>query len=113
MCEDCYEGLVVIDTPKTRHVAELIRRVYETSHGICGGYLHVLVDDNNYGPVEWYLDKIEKNEDGVPPEDLAIQRECAIALGECSEDEQASAILFYDESAEQFGRDLRAKTVKP
>lgn len=54
MCEQCYEGLRVIDTPETRRVAELIRRVCDdTDNGACGGYLHIVVDDNNVDCLEF------------------------------------------------------------
>lgn len=109
----CFEGLRVVDTPKTRAAAELIRRVYQDTPHCTGGYLHIVTDDCNVddGYVDWCLKKISENEDGHPEHDLAIERECGEALRQLSEDERLSAILFYDESVEQFGRDLRALTV--
>lgn len=113
MCEQCYEGLRVIDTPETRRVAELIRRVYQAENGASGAYLHIVVDDNNVedGCIDFCLAEMDKNEYKDSPEDIAIQRECALALKALTEDERASAILFYDESVESFGRNLRALTV--
>lgn len=58
------------------------------------------------------INAIRENEDGLPADQVQIQMDCALALKELTEDERSSAILFYHESVERFGRDLRSLTIK-
>lgn len=94
MCHACYVryGSPSIDSVRTRHAAELIRRVYE--QGAVGGNAHIVLDDWNLedAHIRWCLD--EALVENIHCTDVEVERRCLEAMLELSMDERASAMAL-------------------
>ena len=93
MCYGCFKEYKIPDElHKKVHVAvPLVQKVYEFSSA--GGGLHIVVDDYNLedGHIDWCIDYIKNNENGVSPEQIEAELKCAFALKELTENE---ALVF-------------------
>ena len=97
MCENCYpKDFKPISNERVNLAIQLIKILYESEHGSCGGVGHIVFDDNNIDDncIDFCLGEIDKYDSSEETKEASF-----IALTyfkRLTEDERESALFFID-----------------
>lgn len=102
MCKECYidNGSPKIINKKVLKAVKLIRELYETQDGGCGGYAHIVTDDWNIGTgfIKHCLKDAKKNDykDNLCEETRQASIKCLNHLLTMNDDEVVTALAINE-----------------